>query len=165
MMDRADEFSAWYRATHPRLRTALVAASGQPDVGLDVADEAMARAWAHWSRLGDWQSRDGWVYRTAFNVLRRRQRREQLARLIARREPAPVAVNGADSASTLIWSVVADLPPRQREAIVLRHVADLSQEGVARAMGVTRGAASATLSAAYANLRHLLREEAKDAEA
>jgi RNA polymerase sigma factor (sigma-70 family) len=41
-------------------------------------------------------------------------------------------------------SVVAalrDLPDRQREAIVLRYYADLSEEEIAVAMGISRGAA------------------------
>jgi RNA polymerase sigma factor (sigma-70 family) len=55
---------------------------------------------------------------------------------------------------------VSNLPPRSREAIVLRYVADLTEAGVADAMGVKEGSASALLHKARAALRRSLDEEA-----
>jgi len=44
--DRAAAFEAFFRATEPRLRRALVAAYG-PDLGRDAASEALTYAWGH----------------------------------------------------------------------------------------------------------------------
>ncbi len=58
-----------------------------------------------------------------------------------------------------LWRAVADLPLRSREAIVLRYVADLTEAGVAEAMGVGVGSASALLHKARQLLRRTLTGE------
>jgi RNA polymerase sigma-70 factor (ECF subfamily) len=52
-----------------------------------------------------------------------------------------------------MWDVVAGLPDRQRQAVVLRHVGQLREEEIAQAMGISRGTVSSTLRAAYKSLR------------
>jgi RNA polymerase sigma factor (sigma-70 family) len=52
-----------------------------------------------------------------------------------------------------------DLPRRQREAIVLRYYADLSEAQTAYAMGISTGAVKSHTSRGMAALRHLLEEE------
>lgn len=51
------------------------------------------------------------------------------------------------------------LSPRQREAIVLRYFADLSEQEIARAMGVSRGTVKSTTARGLAALGRILREE------
>lgn len=48
--------------------------------------------------------------------------------------------------------LVANLPVRQREAVLLRHVAQLTEQEIADAMGVKRGTVSSTLRSAYQRL-------------
>jgi DNA-directed RNA polymerase specialized sigma24 family protein len=65
-----------------------------------------------------------------------------------------------------LWSLLDGLPPRQRTAVVLRHVSDLTESDIAAAMGVTRSTVSNTLHDAYRNLRDMLEasvEEKPDA--
>jgi RNA polymerase sigma-70 factor (sigma-E family) len=57
------------------------------------------------------------------------------------------------------YSVVAtlrDLPDRQREAIVLRYYADLSEEEIAAVMGISRGAVKSHTSRGMSALRAVL---------
>jgi RNA polymerase sigma factor (sigma-70 family) len=51
------------------------------------------------------------------------------------------------------------LPPRQREAVVLRYFADLPEQETAMAMGVSRGTVKSTTSRALAALARMLQEE------
>jgi RNA polymerase sigma factor (sigma-70 family) len=51
------------------------------------------------------------------------------------------------------------LPPRQREALVLRYFADLPGCEIALAMGVSRGTVKSTTARALAALGRMLREE------
>lgn len=51
-----------------------------------------------------------------------------------------------------LWSAVRSLPERQRLAIALRYVADLTEAEVAEAMGVRPGTVAATLSKARTQL-------------
>jgi len=53
----------------------------------------------------------------------------------------------------------ASIPDRQRAALVLRYIEDLSQADVAERMDIAVGTASATLSQAKGNLRSELVDE------
>jgi RNA polymerase sigma-70 factor (ECF subfamily) len=64
-----------------------------------------------------------------------------------------------------LWAVVADLPSRQRQALVLRHVGQLREEEVGAVMGISRGAVSSTLRAGYQSLRIALADPAPVSEA
>ena len=52
--------------------------------------------------------------------------------------------------------MVRDLPPRQRTAVVLRYVVDLTQEEIAVAMGIARSTVSSLLADAHTNLAELI---------
>jgi RNA polymerase sigma factor (sigma-70 family) len=52
------------------------------------------------------------------------------------------------------------LPARQREVVVLRFYADLSEAQIASAMGITRGAVKSHTSRAMAALRSVLEPQA-----
>jgi RNA polymerase sigma-70 factor, ECF subfamily len=144
------DFEQWYLRAHPRLVTSLVAFCGHADMGREAADEAMVRALERWHRVGAMASPDGWVTRTGFNLLRRRARRAQLERTLLRRSHPRPPVPGATGE---LWAVVAELPARQRQAVVLRHVAQLTEPEIAQVMAVARGTVSSTLRNAYRNLR------------
>ena len=65
-----------------------------------------------------------------------------------------------------LWQAVGDLPRRQREAVVLRYIGDLTEAQTALAMGIAPGTAAATLSAARRSLaRRLSIGEAIDHDA
>ena len=54
---------------------------------------------------------------------------------------------------------ITTLPPRQREAVVLRYLADLPLADVAEAMGCALGTVKATLHQALGSLRVELEED------
>lgn len=51
------------------------------------------------------------------------------------------------------------LPPRQREALVLRYFADLPEHEIALAMGISRGTVKSTAARALAALGRMLKED------
>lgn len=150
------DFVEWYHVSHPRLSTAMVAIAGDLDVAREVTDEAFARAWEHWARVGSMESSAGWVYSVALNVLRRRHRRARLERqLLMRTRPAVSVPPPAGE----LWEAVAGLPLRQRTALVLRYVADLDEAEIGRVMGIGRSTVSTTLTAGRRRLAELIVEE------
>lgn len=154
-MSTAD-FEDWYRNSYRPVLASLSVLAGDRDLGREATDEAFARAYAAWHRVGSMSSPSGWVFRVALNVVRRRQRRRGLeSRLLARHRPT----RELGPASTELWMLVGSLPARQRTAIVLRYLADLSEADVARAMGIARGTASSTLAAATGRLHNMLSED------
>jgi RNA polymerase sigma-70 factor (ECF subfamily) len=153
------DFGAWYQEEHPRVLAALTVASGRADVARDATDEAFVRAYERWERVRRMTSPGGWLYRVALNDLRRRCRRQAIEReLLRRRRPGDDSAQAPTALEPHIWDAVRTLPLRQRTAVALRYVLDLPETEVARLMGVTRGSASATLTAARRRLQSLLAE-------
>ena len=154
-MDVSSDFAQWYAAEHKRLFSALLVLSGDRELAAEATDEALSRALQHWDRVVKMGSPEGWTYQVAVNVVRRIARRRALEhRLLRRVAPNPVAAAPAGE----VWDVVRGLPDRQRTAVVLRYVADLTEDDIATAMGITRGTVASTLAAARRSLAGLLAE-------
>ncbi len=86
---------------------------------------------------------------------------------VRRRAPTPVAMPaGAPPPSAVadppalprddLWAAVADLPAGQRDAVLLRHVADLPYRDVAAVLGCTPEAARQRVRTALTTLRQEL---------
>jgi RNA polymerase sigma-70 factor (ECF subfamily) len=151
-------FEAWYLREHPKVVAALTWVSGDPHLAAEATDEAFARAYADWRKVGQMASPGGWVYRVALNVVRRRMRRAALERRTLE-PPADVA----EVVDREIWAVVQQLPERQRVAVVLRYLLDLPEQEVATAMGISRGTVASALSSARRRLAAWLTvEDASD---
>lgn len=156
----APSFEEWYEAFYPRLARTMTVMFSSVDVGREIADEAMAKAFGRWQKGDPPYSPDGWALTVAVNEGRRRWRRRQREsqRFAETARNAEVMAELGEPDLDL-WRAVGNLPPRSREAIVLRYVADLTEAGVADAMGVKEGSASALLHKARAALRRTLDEE------
>jgi RNA polymerase sigma-70 factor (sigma-E family) len=79
-------------------------------------------------------------------------------------KPAPDLSTAEQAALNLlehrqVVMAMRSLPPRQREALVLRYYGDLSEAQVASAMGISRGAVRSHLARAFASLRATLAME------
>ena len=152
------DFEGWYRHSRPRVAASLAAFSGSVDEASEATDEAFARALARWDRVASMASPEGWVYRVALNVLRRRMRRAAIERRllpkVARRDETHVMPE------LEIWDAVRALPDKQRMAVVLTYIADLDQGAIAEVMGVHRGTVASNLSDARRNLGRLIDDEA-----
>jgi len=85
----------------------------------------------------------------------RRSRRERAADVEAVDEAAPPREREAD-ADREIWSAVAALPPRQRAAVALRFIGDLSHREIAAALGCSQDASRQSLHDGLATLRSTL---------
>jgi DNA-directed RNA polymerase specialized sigma24 family protein len=151
----APAFEAWYAREHPRLVAALAVAAGDVALGAEAADEALARAFERWHRVGAMASPDGWTYQTGLNVLRRRWRRAALERRAARRVPPATLPRGW---SVEVWDALARLPERERTAVALRYVVDLPTGEIATVMRIAPGTVGSTLHAARRNLARALGE-------
>ena len=86
------------------------------------------------------------------------------ARRAPRPAPAPHAVSAeADALSgeeqRAAVAAVRRLPPRQREALVLRYFAGLTEQETAQAMSVSLGTVKSTTARAIAAVGRMLREE------
>ncbi|MDG4822071.1 SigE family RNA polymerase sigma factor [Asanoa sp. WMMD1127] len=151
-------FDSFYAANFNRLMLQLYAYTADVSAAQDAVQEAFSRAWARWDRLVTYDEPAAWVRRVAMNVATNRWRRIQAARAHARfhREEV-VAAPSPDRVA--LARALRSLPERQRRAIVLFHIADLTIAEIAAQEGVAEGTVKAWLHRGRAALATLLTEE------
>jgi len=144
-----------YRDRYPFFLRLALATVGSREAAADVVQEAFARAIRHRDDFRGEGSLEAWIWRTVINTGRsqgkRGRRRVELESL---QEPA--SGNGQAEPWPELRAAVAALPERQRQALFLRHYADLDYEQIGEVLGIARGTVSATLHAAYRSLRGTL---------
>jgi RNA polymerase sigma factor (sigma-70 family) len=91
---------------------------------------------------------DGWIYVTAMRLALRDKRDGGLP---SERPIGDVSEQVADRES--VRELLEHLPDRQRAAVTLRYLADLSLRDVADAMGCAVGTVKSTIHAALSQLR------------
>ena len=134
-----EDFDVFFHAMRPSVMKVALRLTGDWFVSEDVSAEAFARAFARWPTVGGLEYRDAWVMRVASNlavdVVRRRRRfARNLGAAGDAADPAEVAVLRVGLAAAL-----AALPKSQRDAVVLRYLADMSEADVASVLGVAPG--------------------------
>ena len=156
-----EDFEDWYRELRPPMQVALATWCGDAPLASDALDEAFVRALERWSRVRDLDSPAGWVWRTATNQVRRlTRRRAHEQRLLASVSAGAHRAVESTGDDLDLRRAIASLSDRQRAAVVLYYLADLSVRDVAAAMGVATGTVDATLHHARARLHGLLAEPA-----
>lgn len=146
---------------HWRDVSRLAHALAGPVDGDDVAQQAWTQALAAYPRLRSSANLRGWLLtitsRCAMDVHRSRGRRAVPAQDIATigRVSGRALVKGPekDRPDEALWSHVADLPERQRHAVVLKYVADLDHAGIAKTLGTTPTMSRRLVSDGLAALR------------
>jgi RNA polymerase sigma factor (sigma-70 family) len=148
--DITDDFDQFFYRLLPSVMRVARRIVADQSTAEDVSAEAFARAFASWSKVAKLSYRDAWVLRVATNLAldQVKQRRAVLAEPQASEDPAEVAVN-----RQLLTDALRSLPRRQRQAVVLRYLADLPEDEVGQAIGVRRGTVKAHLQRGREALR------------
>jgi len=159
MHDRtAEAFDEFFRHSHGAVVGLALAMVGDVESARDLAQEAMLRALRDWRRVSRLERPDMWVRRVTVNLaIDARRRRAREIREVQRRsrvDEAAVAEPAVEHSP--LWHAVRDLPDRQRAAIVLRYVDDLSVPEIALVLDVAEGTIKASLSQARASLARRL---------
>jgi RNA polymerase sigma-70 factor (sigma-E family) len=128
-----EDFERAFDELYPRaVRLAMRIVGDQPTAE-DVAAEALARAYARWNTVAHLDYRDAWVLRVTGNAAIDAVRRR-------RREQAPPLDDHFEDATALrvaLASALAQLPQRQREAVVLRYLVGYSEAEVSAVLGIS----------------------------
>ncbi len=133
----------------------LAHALAGPNLGDDVAQQAWMQALAAYPRVTSARNLRGWLltitHRCAMDAHRAGRR------TVAHDDPAALAsapvVAGPVAPDDGLWARVGALPTRQREAVVLKYVADLDHRAVAAALETTPAMSRRLVSDALATLR------------
>jgi RNA polymerase sigma-70 factor (sigma-E family) len=155
----ASEVSALFRDRYPEMvRLANLLGADDPE---DIAQEAFARLIRKHDSLRDPAAALAYVRTSVCKLTRNRHRHLRVVRL---RTPAAHDEDSSEQAVILredhreVLAALAGLPPRRREAIVLRYWLDLSEREIAAVMGVSPGTVKSNVSRGLAALAAVLGE-------
>jgi RNA polymerase sigma-70 factor (ECF subfamily) len=151
--DEAFEFA--FRDLHPRARRLALRIVGEPAVADEIASEALARAFADWKKLRSVDYLDAWVLRVTTNLALHVAMRRKVRLL----PPPPLEPQDGVAVRMGLVAALRRLPARQREAVALRYLADMSEDDVARSLGVSAGTVKQHVHRGLASLRALLGDE------
>lgn len=121
----------------------------------EVVQDAFLSLYERWDRVAGLPDPVGYLYRTAFNVWKKRSRRA--ARAI-RNAVSPSESDDFEAADTrtVVGEALRHLTPRQRAAIVLTELMGLSSEEAGQILGIRAVTARVLASQARASLRERL---------
>ena len=127
-------------------------------VAEEIVQDAFAALVRRWGELNDPAASAGYLRTTVVNAARKHARRASLARRHLR-VGEPEGVPGSDylllldEEHRLVLAALRTLPRRQREVLVLRYWAELSEAEIAATLGVAAGTVKSTASRALDALR------------
>ena len=131
--------------------------TGDWDQAEELAQEAMARTFAAWSRVRGYDRPAAYARKVLVNRHRSLLRRavvEARHTLTSRPQEWHEPDFGGDD--LVLWRALRQLPARQRMAIVLRYYLDLPEAEVARLLGVPVGTVKSLVHRGLARLRDRL---------
>ena len=133
------------------------------DAAQDLLQETLLRAHRALTRLGPGANVRAWLYRiatnTSLNHLRSQVRERRTLERHAREVDGTLSsdtdgrTEQTEQRRVALWSAVAGLPERQRQALTLRIADELDYEEIARRLGCTAEAARANVYQATKKLR------------
>jgi RNA polymerase sigma-70 factor (sigma-E family) len=152
-------FEDFFHTYHRELARLAYTLTGDRADTEDITSEAFASVWENWARVEAADNPLAYVRKIVVNLSALRIRRtiherRGLARLgNATRwlEPAP-DVGGMSE----LQAAILLLPARRRSCVVLRHVFDLSEDDVARCLGISTGTVKSQTARGLAHLRRTL---------
>ncbi len=144
---------------YERLVRSLTIIAGEREVAADAVQESFARLLRYWDRVRDYEDPVGWVRRVALNQIRDHHRSlgRQAKLLRSVRQDHPSAEYGLATDQEL-WDQLRALPEKQRVAVALHYVGDLTAREVAEAMDVAEGTVARHLHRALQTLKKTVRE-------
>jgi RNA polymerase sigma-70 factor (sigma-E family) len=129
----------------------------------EVVQDSFVAMHAHWRRLRDREKTLGYLRRCVVNRSRSVLRHRRVVARITLH--APPDMPSAEQAAIMLLERAAvidalrQLPSRQREVLVLRYYAELSNAQIASAMGISQGAVKSHMARAMSALRGVLQRE------
>ena len=157
---------------HGEIYAYLLRMLREPELAADLAQDAFIKAYKNYDTLEKPENARAWLYQIAHRVALDEIRRRKIIRFF----PWTGESHGsAPSAERLVMDAhlsgdiqraLARMPERQRAALLLAEIHDLTGVELAAALGVSHVAARALLTRARESLRQALAaERAADAEA
>jgi RNA polymerase sigma-70 factor (sigma-E family) len=150
-----DDYSRFVVARYAHLVRAAVLFGCCRQDAEDAVQETLIRCYSSWGRVSAAHDRDAYVYRVLINGIARGWRRKWRGEIpyTDMPEPPPTDDLATDvSLSHIIRASLERLGPEQRQVVVLRYFADLTEAQIASVLGIARGTVKSRASRALAVL-------------
>jgi RNA polymerase sigma-70 factor (sigma-E family) len=149
------EFSEFAFVHWPRLVRLGYGLTGDRGFAEDLAQTALASAYASWPRVRRADDPDAYLRRILLNSYRSGFRKRRVAEQLSDRPPDAIIADPASQQDdrAAVLAAVAALPPKQREVVLLRFWLDLTEVQVASALGCSVGNVKSQTARALAKLR------------
>jgi RNA polymerase sigma-70 factor, ECF subfamily len=132
----AASFQDFFEATYPGLFGAMCIVTGNRADAEELVQEAFLKVWERWGRVHQMDNPTGYLYRTAMNAFRMRYRRAATAARRFARDIARSPELDVFEAKFEIDQGLAQLTTRQRAAVVLTELLEMSSVEAGAALGV-----------------------------
>lgn len=156
------DFAEVFAAHHPEALRLAYLLCGDRDRAEDVVADAFVKLFRRWGRGGIDNPR-AYLRRTVVNEVNSKFRRLAVERReAAKRSGDDRGLRTAEDQvvdSDAVATALAQLPQRQRTAVVLRYFADLPERETAEAMGVSVGTVKSTVFRGLERMRTLMEGE------
>ena len=156
MTESGADFDDFFRTEQPKMVALALALTGVPEAARDLAQESLVKAYRAWPSVQAMDKPGPWLRRVTINAAtswHRTNRREEAART---RLGGEGSVVNPERESDMFWAAVRALPDRQRAAVALHYVEDMSVADVATALEIAEGTVKASLFKARATLARSL---------
>ncbi len=157
-------FVSFYRTSYAPVAASVAAFCSDIEVARDATDEAFSRALARWDRVGQMESPRGWTVRVAMNCCKRAASSRERQWEAEKRSWTSDSLEGSTTSVDSFFAMISTLPYRQRQAVALRYIADLTQRDIATAMGIQRSTVGVLLSRAHRALSQALSYEDQEGQ-
>jgi len=156
---------ALFAKHHTEIYAYLVRMLRDPDLAADLAQDAFVKAYKAYNSLEKDENARAWLYQIAHRVALDHIRRRKIVRMVPWTGESHGAAPSAERLamdlrlSGPLERALATIPERQRAALLLAELHDLTGVELAAAMGVSHVAARAILTRARESLRRALAAE------
>ena len=164
--ERADPaaFRELYEAYGPRVKAYMMRQGADAGTAEDLAQETLLTVWRKAALYaGDRGSMTTWVFAIARNLRIDRLRREvpwqelPEGRLTeASSEPLPDEAMAEKERQERVQAALAELPPEQKDVVILAYLEGLSHSEIADRLGLPLGTVKSRMRIAYQKIRQTL---------
>ncbi|MGN6753493.1 MAG: SigE family RNA polymerase sigma factor [Intrasporangium sp.] len=155
--DDEAEFVSLVESCSGRLLRAAWLMTGSAAAAEDLVQSTFEKVYVAWRRI-DRAAAVAYAKRVLLNEHIDTTRKRSRERLVS--EPPEMGwLDQEPSSAAYLVAALRQLTPREREVVVMRHYADMSESDVAASLGVSVGTVKSTSSRALARLRSVLAAE------